>query len=159
MVHELIDTGVIEAGRLTLHREPTELRELIDAVVARWSNTTHAARIAVDAADRITIDVDRLRIERVIANLLSNALAYSPETAQVIVGLQVGARIARISVRDAGPGVRADRLARVFEANESDAGSGFGLAVSKHIVEAHGGRIGVDSSPSGSEFYVELPRG
>jgi signal transduction histidine kinase len=109
--------------------------------------------------------IDDLRIQRVVTNLLGNALKFAPRHTHVVVRLEAcvdGG--ARISVIDAGPGMAAAETAYVFERYRRTKsashfeGSGLGLFVAKQIVEAHGGMIGVDSVPgTGSRFYFELP--
>ncbi len=164
MIHDVIDSCALDSGHFTLHRTPTELRTLVEGVARRMAALRDHDRIAVAAHHRVTLAIDALRIERVIANLVHNALAYSPEDTQVVVALETSGGMARVSVRDRGPGIARDELAHVFDeyrrasTGHAHEGSGLGLFVSKQIVEAHGGRIGVDSVPGlGSEFYFELP--
>jgi len=164
MVHDLIDSCALDTGHFKLHRVPTELRSLVESVARRMAALRDHDRIVVEAHQRVTLAIDALRIERVIANLVHNALAYSPEDTRVVVGLESGKGVARVSVRDTGPGISHEELAYVFDEYRRAStgfthdGSGLGLFVSKQIVEAHGGRIGVDSMPGlGSEFYFELP--
>ncbi len=161
MVHDLIDTSAIDGDRFELRRRPTELRELLENVIAR---VPHRERIVLEARECVSLELDALRLERVIANLVQNALVYSARDSQVLVRLEVSRELARVSVCDHGPGIARGELAHVFEPFRRAAtsymhdGSGLGLYVSKQIVEAHGGRIGVQSTVGvGSIFYLELP--
>jgi signal transduction histidine kinase len=101
-----------------------------------------------------------MRIERVLSNLVANALKHGAP-APVTVRLEVVRRFARISVIDGGPGMTAEHAREMFERyrhGSQSQGYGLGLYISRHIVEAHGGRIGVASAPGrGSRFYFELP--
>jgi signal transduction histidine kinase len=163
MVHDLIDSCALDLGRFALHCTPTELLDLVEGVTQRMATARDHDRLRLEASDRVTVNIDALRIERVTANLVHNALAYS-NGGRVLVKLETTPRVARVSVRDTGPGISPDQLAHVFDAFRRAArpdeheGSGLGLFVSKQIINAHGGHIGVDSLPGqGSEFYFELP--
>jgi signal transduction histidine kinase len=164
MVHDLIDSCAIDAGRFTLHKRPSEVCDLLEAVATRMAASRKRGRILLELHGRANLNIDALRIERVVANLLQNALTYSPEDTSVVLRLDVTRDFARVSVRDVGPGIAHDELEHVFDEYCRSAsaapheGSGLGLFVSKQIVEAHGGTIGVLSKlGSGSEFYFELP--
>lgn len=164
LVHELIDASTIEAGRFEVRRRPTELRDLVEGVVARWGDTPDRARVAVEAQGRIVALIDSLRVERVFANLLHNALVYSPERSPIMVKIRTLANIARVSVHDAAHRIPPHELDglfdhyRIFAADYRSHGSALGLSISKQIIEAHGGRLGVTSSDhDGSEYFVELP--
>jgi len=106
---------------------------------------------------------DRMRLERVATNLLSNALKFG-RGAPVQVSLSAAGGVARLGVRDAGPGIPAEAQERIFRRFErvkgerAQAGFGLGLYIVRELVEAHGGRIHVESSPGeGAHFTVELP--
>jgi signal transduction histidine kinase len=164
MVRDLLDLCSLNAGRLELHRRPTELRTLLEQVIARVVATRDRGRVVLQAAEALTTSIDDLRIERVVANLLQNALKYAPRSSEVFVRLAAVADAIRISVSDAGPGITPDEIGFVFDRfwRASSAGhhegSGLGLYVSKKIVEAHGGRIDVTSvEGAGSQFFFELP--
>lgn len=120
------------------------------------------SRIRVDGATRPRALVDSVQIQRVITNLISNALAYTPPQSRIEVQLETRADWARISVIDRGPGLRFDDARRIFEkyerADASVSGSGLGLYLCRKIVEGYGGRIAVEAAQhGGSWFYFELP--
>jgi signal transduction histidine kinase len=164
MVDDLLDLTAIDRGRLTIRNTKTELRTLLEQVIERAIATRDRDRVVLEAPKPITVSADDLRIERVVANLIQNALKYTPSRSAIVVRLDGGATMARVSVTDAGPGIAPEERESIFEAFYRGAstsphdGSGLGLYVSKRIVEAHGGRIGVDRAPDrGSCFYFELP--
>jgi signal transduction histidine kinase len=118
----------------------------------------------LDAPLGIDVMLDELRIERVVANLLDNALKYTPVDAPISVSARREGDAATISVADSGPGLTAAEIANLFEpyrrggAARGRSGTGLGLYVSKQIVEAHGGRIGVESVTGvGARFFFALP--
>lgn len=166
IVQDLLDSCAVGDGGLQICRRPTELRALIERVIDRIVSTREGGRVLFEAPFPVTMSVDELRIERVIANLIGNALKYTPKDGRIVVRLEVGALAARISVTDTGPGLGPADQARVFDKYRRCAsaggrqGSGLGLYVSKAIVEAHGGTIGVQSTEGeGSQFYFDLPAG
>jgi PAS domain S-box-containing protein len=164
LIHDMLDFCAIDGGRFVLHRRPTELHWLIEHVIDRVVATRDRHRVFFGSLERIVTDVDELRIERVISNLVQNALKYTPSSSSIIVTLDCRPPYACIAVIDAGPGVGASEQAAIFDkymrghgARARD-GNGLGLYVSKHIVEAHGGRIGVHSVGNrGSRFFFDLP--
>jgi two-component system, NtrC family, sensor histidine kinase KinB len=164
IVQDLLDSCAASSGHLELRRRPTELRALVERVIDRIVPTHASGCVSLDAPVPITIAIDDLRIERVIANLVGNALKYAPPGSRIVVRLEAAARSARISVTDNGPGLAPADLAHVFDRYRRGSrthgigGWGLGLYASKAIVEAHGGTIDVESVPGeGSQFYFELP--
>jgi signal transduction histidine kinase len=164
MVQDLLDAATIASGHFEIHRRPTELRALLERIVERIVSTRDRDRVALEAPCPVTLSLDELRIERVVANLVHNALKYTPRGSPVAIRLDVVHGHARVSVSDAGPGMTAAEASFVFEKYRRAAsahafeGSGLGLHVSKQIVEAHAGTIGVDSTVGvGSRFHFELP--
>lgn len=164
MVSGLLDSTAIDAGEFVLRRRPTELRALLVQVVERSIATRDRHRVVIEAPCPITLTIDDLRIERVVANLVQNALAFAPPSSGIVIRLDTARGAARVSVIDPGPGITADETAYIFDkyrrASRAHAhdGSGLGLYISKRIVEAHGGRIGVESvHGEGSRFFFELP--
>jgi signal transduction histidine kinase len=164
MVQDLLDLCAFDAGRLELHRRPTELRMLLEQIIDRVIPTRDRGRVSLHAAEPLTASIDDLRIERVVANLLQNALKYAPKITGIVVELAAVNDAIRVSVTDAGPGMTPAETSYVFDKFRrastagSREGSGLGLYISRKIVEAHGGRIDVTSlRGGGSQFFFELP--
>jgi len=165
LVEELLDVSRITAGRLDLQLERCDLADIAREVAERMSDQASRAGCSVklQADGRLPGTWDRLRIEQVITNLLSNAFRYAPgEPVDLCVDEEEGR--ARVRVRDGGPGIpQADRE-RIFERFERASrsrrhgGLGMGLYITREIARAHGGTVRVASTPgSGAEFVVELP--
>jgi signal transduction histidine kinase len=167
MVGDLLDASRIEACKLDLRVEDRDLRELVQeaAELYRPVSPQHPIELSLPEAP-VLVRCDAARIQQVLNNLLSNALKYSPTGGQVDVAVHGGAGRAEIAVRDRGVGIDPADLAHLFEPFQrlkasagAIPGTGLGLAVAKRIVEAHGGRLLVESEPgAGSVFRVELPR-
>jgi signal transduction histidine kinase len=121
--------------------------------------------VAAAPAD-IVVTADRTRLEQVAANLIDNAVKYTPPGGRVEVEVRREADAAILRVRDTGPGIPADELPRIFDrlfrgdTSRAERGLGLGLSLVKAIVEAHGGKVEVSSEPgAGSVFTVRLPLG
>jgi len=161
MLRELLDLDRLETGQLELRCMAVDLAHVVANAVDRVAPTYDRDRLVLELGDGAVVLVDRVRIERVIENLIRNALKYAPR-APVIVRLEVrGARV-WVSVLDHGAGLTVEQARRVFDRHWRGsgivAGSGLGLYISRKIVEAHGGRMGVESSPGrGSRFFFDLP--
>jgi signal transduction histidine kinase len=121
---------------------------------------------AEEPAELFLVRADVQLTERCLANLIENALRYTPADGRVAVGAARGDGAVRVRVSDTGSGVPAGEEQRIFERfhiadrsrSRSGEGSGLGLAIARRIVELHGGHIGLESSgPAGSVFYFELP--
>ncbi len=164
IVEDLLDLGAFDHGGLTIQWTRTELRSLLEQVIERAISTRDHDRLLLEAPFPVTVNADPLRIERVVSNLLQNALKYAPDRSEIVVRLDHFADAARVSVTDVGPGIDLAEQTSIFDMYRRGAsaspgsGSGLGLYISKLIVEAHGGRIAVDSvHGAGSCFYFELP--
>lgn len=167
LVDDLLDVTRMEAGRLELDREPVAPADLLnDAVrIFRPEAESTGIELTVHAApDLPRLLADAEKMHRVLANLLSNAIKFTPAGGRIEVRAAPGAPgSVAFAVTDTGPGIDAESLPRVFDRfwqsrHAQRAGAGLGLSIAKGIVEAHGGWIGVESSPGeGSTFSFELP--
>ena len=139
-------------------RTSMSLPALVEGVIARLPKGQFQ-RIELDVRAAVAVVIDRTRIERVVSNLIDNALKYTCATLPIVVRIEHLASTARVSVIDRGHGMRASLAARIFERHVSygACGTGLGLSVAREIIEAHGGRIAVATAPGrGSCFYFEL---
>jgi signal transduction histidine kinase len=164
LIYDLVDICTLSDGRFALRRARCELSALLGSVIDRIVPHAERHRVVVEAPAPVEAVIDELRIERVVANLLDNALKYTPPDAHIAVGVTREETNATVSVRDSGPGLAPAEVAMLFAPyyrgvnTRGRRGSGLGLYVSKQIVEAHGGRIGVESAIGvGARFYFALP--
>jgi PAS domain S-box-containing protein len=164
MVQEILDVSRLEADAMEFERDICDLRKLVAQIVARLDDA-RARRIVVVAEETpYTVLGDPPRLDRAITNLLTNALKYSPDDADVrIVFARSGPDI-KIHVVDRGIGMPNEDLARLFDryyrapSGRLETGIGLGLYITRLLAEAHGGRIEVESAPGkGSTFTFVLP--
>jgi signal transduction histidine kinase len=165
LIDGLLDVSRISTGRLRIHREPVDLPALVQEMAARFVPEAERAGSALDVrySEPFVGSWDRLRMEQVVSNLLSNALKYGAGR-PVHVHVEAVDGRARLWVRDEGIGIDADSHARIFQKFERAVserhygGLGLGLYVVRTLVEAMGGTIRVESRPGeGATFCVELP--
>lgn len=165
LIDDLADAVRIGGNRFVIRPIPVDLAELTRAVVEEQSAfaTTHA--FIVEVPDQLCVKGDADRLRQVIVNFLSNAVKYSPAHTKVVVKVEARGNTAILAVSDQGPGIPVtarDDLFRPFSrltTTGESTGTGLGLYITKGIVEAHQGRIWVDSADGhGSTFFVELPR-
>lgn len=165
LVESLLDVSRVRGDRMALLPARAELRALTSEILERFSEDARQAGVEFKFSARAPIEGvwDRLRVEQVISNLISNAIKYG-RGRPVHVGLSANASTALIQVRDQGIGIEEKDRLRVFErferaASSNYGGLGLGLYITHKIVARHGGRIWVESEPGrGSTFFVELPR-
>ncbi len=172
LIGELQDLADADAGGLLLHRENVDLRDIVSRAAAMYQQEIEAAGIRLEAAagtEELPIFGDRQKLYQVLINLLSNAVRHTPEggTIRIASGTEEKKKEKiRISVYNSGPRIPEDKLDAVFERfyrldsarNREHGGKGLGLAISKAIVEAHGGRIWAENVPAGGvRFTAELP--
>jgi PAS domain S-box-containing protein len=165
LVRELLEMAYVESDQIELHPEPIELTGFLASVVDRALPTSERARVQLEIAGPAIVSAERSRIERVVVNLIQNAIKYAPPGSPITVRLAAPDGRAVVSVIDRGPGLAPEDQAHVFDKYKraSSAGAaeglGLGLYISRKIVEAHGGEIGVDSAPGhGARFFFRLPR-
>jgi signal transduction histidine kinase len=174
LINDLLDMSKIEAGKLSLHRIPLDLRPLIWQVAA-------ALRPHLDAKQqRLTLDLpetspdgsapliagDAARLSQILTNLLSNAIKYTPQNGEITIRLTKEPPWLCIAVQDTGIGMTLEEQDHIFDrfyrarnrATRETSGTGLGLAITRSLVELHDGRITVESQPGhGSTFRVYIP--
>src|SRR5262249_34431676 len=165
MLTTLMDISEAESGAIELHRETVPLAVVVERAVDLYRDTAEAKGVILESHvdEGVVASVDRLRLEQVAANLLDNAIKYTPAGGRgdISVGRENGRALLR--VRDSGIGIPAAELPRIWERlfrgdqSRTERGLGLGLSLVKAIVEAHGGTVSVDSVPGqGSTFTVNF---
>ncbi|MDN3557795.1 ATP-binding protein [Halomonas maura] len=170
LINDILDFSKIEAGRLDLEHRPLSLRELVNGAVSLFTPHAEArglsltAQLSPSLPERVVSDPGRLR--QVLLNLLSNAIKFTEHGAVHVEVDRAGQEALCIAVIDTGCGIPAEQQAQLFEPFQQGdpstarrfGGTGLGLAISKRLVEALGGRIGIESRPGeGSRCWFHLP--
>jgi two-component system phosphate regulon sensor histidine kinase PhoR len=168
LVGDLMDLSRLESRAVSMEREAVCVDDLIGETLSRMRPQAerHGVTLRASAAPPVTALADRDRILQVLTNLVDNGIKFTPEGGTVEISLVATPSEAVISVSDTGRGIPADDLPRVFERfyrversrSREAGGTGLGLAIARHIIEAHGGRIGAASRVNaGSTFTFTLP--
>jgi signal transduction histidine kinase len=167
LIHDLLESSIIDAGLLRLEPQPVLLPRLAQNVTDDIEHRTREHRFLLDFPSHFPIvDADPDRIAQVLRNLLDNAVKYSPQGGWVVVRGEVREDEIVVSVADQGVGIAPEHLNRLFEKffrvksalGRHVVGSGLGLPIAQTIVESHGGRIWAESQVGqGSTFYFTLP--
>jgi signal transduction histidine kinase len=167
IVDDLLDLSRIQSGRLELAWDTATPRELVDEVIEEHRSAAAAAGVEVMAmaGEHLPrVAVDRERIQLVLSNLVANALKHTPRGGTVELTAVEGEDTVRFEVKDTGSGIAPEYQERIFEKffrvpGAPAGGFGLGLYLAREIVEAHDGRIGVESAPGlGSRFWFTVPR-
>jgi signal transduction histidine kinase len=162
MLRDLADSARSEVGKLELAPKPIELRPFVDDMLEAADGVLESARVenaVPQVLPAVLADPDRL--DRILMNLVGNALKYSPN--RVVVQAAADGEAVRVSVADHGAGIAAEDLPRIFDRyyrgqRHEGEGLGLGLFIVRKLVEAHGGRIWAESRPGeGSTFTFTLP--
>lgn len=169
LVHDLLESSVIDAGLVRLEPQPVALARLAAETIDELAHRSDDHRFLVDFPEDFPIlEVDPDRIKQVLRNLLDNAMKYSPDGGLIITRGECSGTEVLVSVADQGVGIPPEHLNRLFEKffrlesglGQHVVGSGLGLPISRMIVEAHAGRIWAESKVGhGSTFYFTLPLG
>ena len=168
LINDILDLSKIEAGRMELDREELNLPRMLDASITIVKEKAHnnGVQLRVDAGDTGTIAADARKLKQIIFNLLSNAVKFTPYGGLVTLTARTDGDIVEIAVSDTGVGISVEDQQKLFrEFTQVDGslsrrheGTGLGLALTKRLVELHGGTITVHSAPgAGSTFTVRLP--
>jgi signal transduction histidine kinase/DNA-binding response OmpR family regulator len=167
LLDEVLDLSKIEAGQMTLNREPVNMASLVPVVLDALQPLakTKGLTLRCEGFDGVALHCDAVRIRQILTNLVGNALKFT-ETGAVVVSANRSNGHVRVAVADTGIGIREDALAYVFDEfrqvndgrTKKYGGTGLGLAISRKLVEMHGGQIGAESTfGEGSTFWFTLP--
>jgi signal transduction histidine kinase len=166
MLNTLMDISEAESGTMPLRREPIQLSEMAMRAVDLYREVAEAKGVAVQVVvtENAAVSGDRVRLGQVAANLLDNAVKYTPSGGQVRVEVTADGPRGILRVRDSGPGIPPAELPHIWDrlfrgdVSRTERGLGLGLSLVKAIVEAHGGIVAVDSDPGrGATFSVAIP--
>jgi PAS domain S-box-containing protein len=167
LINEVLDISRIESGHISVMIEPIVLRDLENECIEIVTPQAHVLGITITSRADYDFHVlgDQQRLKQVLLNLLSNAIKYNRPNGTVTIACESRRNMIRLSVSDTGPGINPDLRKRLFtpfdrlDAETSGIeGTGLGLALSKGLIEAIGGTLGVDSEVGrGSTFWIELP--
>ena len=166
LINQILDFRKVEGGKMTLQLAETDLAALIGNVVSEFVAAAEHKRIRLSCRlpEHVTAKIDAGKVERVVSNILSNAVKFTPVAGEINVELVVDTPqgTATLSVSNTGKGIAEDDLPHIFERfyqpQHSEGGTGIGLALAKAFVDMHGGHIGVSSKAEGpTVFTVHLP--
>jgi signal transduction histidine kinase len=166
LVTDLVDASSLEAGRLKVYLAPASLADAVAEIAEEFQTTAQAQKVVLDVEVEgapLSGIFDYGRLLQVLANLVGNAVKFTPVGGRVTIRAGREAAGFRVSVQDTGQGIPADEVDTVFErftqlAAAKQGGAGLGLYIARSIIDAHGGRIWVESAPGkGSTFVFTLP--
>lgn len=166
MLKTLMDISEAQAGVMKLAREEVDLAELAEDVLELYEYVAedHGLEVTRDLAPGVVVSADKMRLFRAAANLVDNALKYTPSGRAVHVAVRAAGEVAELEVADEGPGIAPEDVDRIWDRlyradkSRSEAGLGLGLSFVKAIVEAHGGAVSVTTKPGGgARFLIRVP--
>jgi two-component system, OmpR family, sensor histidine kinase BaeS len=173
LVEDLRTLALADAGQLDLQLAATDLPWLAERVLERYRPQANAQSVGLelDAAPMPALQADAGRLEQLLANLISNALRYTPPGGSIRLHIQPeqdgsGRSIARLRLHDSGPGIAPEALPHIFDRfyradhsrSRAEGGSGLGLAIARQLAQAHGGRLSAENHPGGGAvFILDLP--
>ena len=169
LVDDLQELALAESGQLKLQPRPVDLKRIVEQTITALFPRINEKGIRIRTeipSDLPRIIVDPERIGQVLRNLLTNAIAYTPDHGQIVVNVEPNPQSLSVRITDSGPGIEAQHIPLVFERfyrvdvsrTRLTGGAGLGLAIVKQLVQAHGGEVGVDSIiGQGSTFWFSIP--
>ena len=164
MIRDLVDSARLETGQLHLERQPLDLIDFAHQALGRLSAVLDVSHVQVEAVKPMVVYADPNRLERVLGNLVSNAVKYCEPDTGITVHVEERDGEACVSVSDEGPGIDPRDAPHLFDRGYRASGSqireglGLGLYITRLLVEAHGGRVWVESGQEeGSTFSFTLP--
>ncbi len=168
LIDALLHLAAAHEGKITLQRRPFDLAELLQTTVSAWATSAEAHRLALAYRGPHTcvVDADEAQVDRMVSNLLANAIKFTPDGGAIDVALVEQADAVEVAVRDTGIGITPEFRSRIFGRFEKGGdpvrpgvqGSGVGLSLVRELARAHGGDVTVDSPPvGGSLFTIRLP--
>lgn len=168
MLNTLMDISAAETGTMKLQPQPVDLCDLVREVVELYEYVAEEKKVSVqvDLPSPVVASVDRIRMRQVFANLLDNAVKYTPANGSVTISAQNEAEFVKVIFRDTGIGIPSEEQEKIWarlyrgDKSRSQHGLGLGLSLVKAVVEAHHGSVTVTSQEgNGAEFIVKLPKG
>jgi len=166
LIQDLLDVSLLESGNFAIRGEPVQLPGVLDEAVDLFDMEARSRRISFScevSPEMPPVRGDRRRLLQVLSNLLGNAFRFTPAGGRVALGARREGAVVEVRVEDSGPGIPPENLSHVFDRfwqadRTAGVGAGLGLAISKGIIEAHGGRIWVESAVGrGTTVYFTVP--
>ena len=166
MISTMLEISRTDAGVAKLTLKPVNVTKLVEDAADLFEPVADNRQIKLNITTQtknITVQADQQKLQRVIANLLDNAIKYSPAGGTVSLSIVTHDKLVKIEISDNGPGINAAEIGHIFDRfyrcdkSRATPGSGLGLSLARAIIRAHGGSINVASSNSGSTFCVSLP--
>ncbi len=168
MVQDMLNIGRMESGMMNLEKTQFNLCDVVKAELDKVRRQAQDNRVAIELKSpaELTVNADQKLIARVAANMISNGLKYSPPGTPLKVSVSDGGTAAIVVIKDQGPGVPVEYRDSIFEkyvqvelrTHRRQGSTGLGLPFCKMAIEAHGGKVGLNSPERGSEFYFALPK-